>query len=244
MSVFDGKKDFSAEVKLALPESVTIAKEKSLEDAISMLLPLEKKCRVNNDFTNLKEVSVHMVRLCREMNDWDKLNAVLSLINKRSSQYKVTLTAVVAEALTYLESTPSLPVKISFIKALSDVCDGKIYLESESALLRFTLAKIHEDGGDIAAACETIQDVHVETYGSLSKKEKAEYILEQIRLNLLRKDYIRTAIHSRKVNTKTIEEEGFESIKVRFYTMQIEFFTYEKNCWEICQAYFKVNDIL
>ena len=42
-----------------------------------------------------------------------------------------------------------------------------------------------------------IQDVHVETYGSLSKKEKAEYILQQIRLNLLKKDYVRALIQSR-----------------------------------------------
>jgi hypothetical protein len=87
-----------------------------------------------------------------------------------------------------------------------------------------------------------LQDVHVETYGSLSKKEKAQYILEQVsisisktpkipikpnflilkyllnpqiqmRLNLIRKDYIRALIHSRKMNTKTLEEEGFGEVK-------------------------------
>ena len=52
-------------------------------------------------------------------------------------------------------------------------------------------------GGDISGACDMIQDVHVETYGSLSKKEKAEYILQQIRLNLLKKDYVRALIQSR-----------------------------------------------
>lgn len=64
-----------------------------------------------------------------------------------------------------------------------------------------------EAQGDIGAACDVIQDVHVETYGSLTKLEKAEYILEQIRLNLLRKDYVRALIQSRKMNRKIIEEE-------------------------------------
>jgi hypothetical protein len=54
-------------------------------------------------------------------------------------------------------------------------------------------------GGDISGACDMIQDVHVETYGSLSKKEKAEYILQQIRLNLLKKDYVRALIQSRYI---------------------------------------------
>jgi 26S proteasome regulatory subunit N5 len=205
------------------------------------LLPLEKICRVNNDNRSLKEVNLQMVRLCRQFNDWEKLNAVLSLVNKRSSQYKMALTAVVTEVLTYLDATPSLAIKINLIKALIDVCEGKIYVEGESAHLHFMLAKIYEtEQNNIPLACDTIQDVHVETYGSLSKKEKAVYILEQIRLNLLKRDYIRTAIHSRKMNPKTLEEDGFEDIKIKYYTMQIEYYTSEKNPWEITQAYFKV----
>ena len=215
-----------------------------MEDAITFLLPLEKLCRVNNDFTNLKEVSVHLVRLCRELNDWNRLNSILALINKRSAQHKSTLTGVVTETMTYIEQTPTLEVKIALIKALIDICDGKLFVEGESAQLHFQLAKIYEHQlQDITSACDAIQDIHVETYGSLSKQEKAQYILEQIRLNLLKKDYIRTAIHSRKMNSKTIEEEGFEAIKLAYYQMQIEYHLQDKNLWEISQAYFKVTNI-
>lgn len=241
MASFEGKKDFSAEVQAAATESLALAQGNSLEEAITYLLPLEKKCRINNDFNSLKEVSLQLVRLCKLMNDWEKLNAVLALINKRSSQIKSTLTAVVAESMGYLDQTPNLDTKIALITALKDVCDGKIYVEGESAHLHFMLAKIYEDQSNIPLACDTIQDVHVETYGSLSKQEKANYILEQIRLNLLKKDMIRTAIHSRKMNLKTIEEDGFEEIKVKFYKMQIEYHTFEKNAWEIAQAYFKIS---
>jgi 26S proteasome regulatory subunit N5 len=104
------------------------------------------------------------------------------------------------------------------------------------------LSKIYEANGDITAACEIIQDVHVETYGSLSKNEKAEYILEQIRINLLKKDYIRALIHSRKVNLKTIEEQGFASVKIRFFSMMVEYHTVAKEPWEVCQAYFKIAE--
>lgn len=164
------------------------------------LLGLEKKCRTNNDFNCLKEVCLHMVRLCRERNDWDKLNSTLMVINKRRAQGKVAVTAVVEEALGYVDQTPTQSEKIALIKTLMDVCEGKIYVEAECARLHLMLAFIHEGNGEIEKACETIQDVHVETYGSIPREEKAEYILHQTRLNLLNKDYVRALIQSRKMN--------------------------------------------
>lgn len=181
-----------------------------------------------------------MVRLCREKADWIKLNSVLAVINKRDSLIKLVIVAVVAEATSYIETMPTVDLRIELIKALKDVCDGKIYVEGESARLHFLLSKIYEARGDIDAACDIIQDVHVETYGSLTKKEKAEYILEQMRVTLVKKDYIRALIHSRKMNTKTLEEVGFASVKIKFYTMLVEYYSVERNAWEICQAYYKV----
>lgn len=48
----------------------------------------------------------------------------------------------------------------------------------------------------------------VETYGSMDKKEKAEFILEQMRLCIAVKDYIRTQIISKKISTKFFKEES------------------------------------
>lgn len=206
-----------------------------------MLLSLEKKRRLSNDSTNLKELRVHMVRMCGERSDCIKLNSTLAIINKRNALSKLVITSVVAETLTYIDARPSLEVKIDLIKALKKICDGKIYVKGESAKLHFMMSKIYEDRGDVDEACDIIQDVHVETYGSLSKKEKAQYILEQMRLNLLKKDYIRALIHSRKTNAKTLEEEGFSAVKVRYYMMMIEYHTVERDAWEICQVYYKVR---
>ena len=82
----------------------------------------------------------------------------------------------------------------------------------------------------------------METYGSLSKKEKAEYILQQIRLNLRRKDYVRALIHSRKMNRRTLEETdaGFDIVKIRFYELMVEYHLHSQGYWEICQCYYKV----
>ena len=42
------------------------------------------------------------------------------------------------------------------------------------------MSEIFELEGNISAACEVIQDVHVETYGSISKVDKVYYIIEQV----------------------------------------------------------------
>ena len=39
------------------------------------------------------------------------------------------------------------------------------------------LSVIYEAKGDIDQACDVVQDVHVETYGALSKKEKVILLL-------------------------------------------------------------------
>lgn len=40
--------------------------------------------------------------------------------------------------------------------------------------------QIKEEDGDVAGAAEVLQEVHVETYGALTKEEKADFILEQV----------------------------------------------------------------
>ena len=72
-----------------------------MEEAKNLLLVLEKKCRLANDFHTLKETCLHMVRLCREKNDWAKLNSTLMVINKRRAQSKLAIGGVVEEAMKY-----------------------------------------------------------------------------------------------------------------------------------------------
>ncbi len=48
----------------------------------------------------------------------------------------------------------------------------------------------------------------VETFGSMEKVEKVRFILEQMRLCLAKKDYIRTQIISKKISTKFFADEN------------------------------------
>lgn len=48
--------------------------------------------------------------------------------------------------------------------------------------------------------------VQVETFGSMDKREKVELILEQMRLCLAKKDYVRTQIISKKIAPKFFDD--------------------------------------
>lgn len=75
-----------------------------------------------------------------------------------------------------------------------------------------------EKEGNITEAATILQELQVETFGSMEKKEKVELILEQMRLCLARKDYIRTQIISKKINTKYFEEAGTEVVRLHVIT--------------------------
>ena len=82
-----------------------------------------------------------------------------------------------------------------------------------------------------------MQEVHVETYGSLSKREKIEFILEQMRLTLGKKDFVRAAIVGNKINHKALHEEGMENEKIKFFTLMAEYHRHEKDALELSKDY-------
>ena len=124
------------------------------------------------------------------------------------SQLKQAVVKMVQECCTYVDKTPDKETKIKLIETLRSITEGKIYVEVERARLTHILAKMREEEGDTAEAAKIIQELQVETYGSMDKREKVELILEQMRLCLNIKDYVRTQIISKKINTKFFEEEN------------------------------------
>jgi 26S proteasome regulatory subunit N5 len=87
-----------------------------------------------------------------------------------------------------------------------------------------------------------LQEVHVETYGSLSKKEKVEFILEQLRLTVLKQDFVRSSIVAGKINRKHLAE--MPDYKVRFYTLLATVHRFERNALELVKDYHAVYSTL
>ena len=101
------------------------------------------------------------------------------------------------------------PTMLKLIDTLRTVTAGKIYVENERA--RLTHRLIHEKDDNIQE--KIMQELQVETYGSMERKEK----VEQMRLCLAIKDFIRTQIISKKISTRFFEDAKYSDLKLKFY---------------------------
>ena len=184
---------------------------------------------------------------------------------------KLAIASTVKEVITYIEKTPTEDIKIELIKTLQTVTEGKIFLELERARLTRRLAAILESKGKIAEAAETLQEVAVETFGAMAKTEKIAFILEQVRLCLDKKDFIRAFILIKKISTRAFAEakivadgegkekkelaldgtaaaapeEGIpslEELKITYYEHLIQYYNYTNDQLEICRSFQNIYD--
>ena len=159
------------------------------------------------------------------------------MLTKRRGQAKKAISDMIKLAVTFIDDMPTREEKFNLIGALRDVTDGKIFVEVEYARCTKQYAEMKEEDGQIDEATDTIQEVQIETYGSMEKKEKLEYILYQLKLVLLRKDYVRTQIILKKISRKGLNEKGLEHIKLNYYNQIIEYYNHEKNHLEVAKCY-------
>lgn len=113
-------------------------------------------------------------------------------------------------------------------------------MEVERARLTHKLAIMREAEGKVEEAANILQELQVETFGSMDKREKVELILEQMRFCLAKKDYVRTQIISKKIHTKYFEDESVQDLKFKFYKYMIELDQNSGSYLAICKHYLAV----
>ncbi|KAI8884547.1 PCI-domain-containing protein [Backusella circina FSU 941] len=243
----DGKlekmeKDFSPQVDNLLPETKELTENGKLNEAIEKLLAVEKQARNAADQASTGRILVQIVKLCHDVKDWKLLNEQIVLLSKKHGQLKAATTKMIQEAMSYLDSTPDMETKLELIDTLRTVTDGKIYVEVERARITRLLAKIREEEGKTTEAADILQELQVETFGSMDKREKVDFILEQMRLCLAKHDYIRTQIISKKINTKFFQDKENEDLKLRFYDLMIQHALHEEQYLNVHKYYKQIYD--
>lgn len=147
---------------------------------------------------------------------------------------------MIQECCSYVDSIKDKEAQLKYIETLRTVTAGKIYVEVERARLTLKLAHMKEAENKTEEAANILQELQVETFGSMEKKEKVELILEQMRLCLAKKDFVRTQIISKKVQTKYFEEKGMEELKFKYYNLMIELDQNEDAFLSICKHYMAI----
>lgn len=238
----------------------------NLDAAIDALLNVEKQARLAGDVAGTKKAVIDIVELCFKAGAWKTLNDQIVLLSKRRGQLKQAVTAMVQQAMQYIDQTPDIDSRIELIKTLNNVSAGKIYVEIERARLIKKLAKIKEEQGLIAEAADLMQEVAVETFGAMAKTEKIAFILEQVRLCLDRQDYVRAQILSRKISPRVFQADASKEkkkpkegdnvveeapadipslmeLKRIYYELMIRYYSHSNDYLEICRCYKAIYDI-
>ena len=180
---------------------------------------MEKGRRNEGDALGTAKVCVAIVEACFERHDVGQLCSQVLLLSKRRGQLKQPIIDMVQKAMTFVEKLSVKSEQLELIAALRSVTSSHIHVEVERARVTRMLSKMQEDEGKINEASETLQEVQVETYGSLDKKEKADLILEQMRLCMRQRDFVRMGIIANKITKKVLDEEGLESLKLRYLAL-------------------------
>jgi 26S proteasome regulatory subunit N5 len=64
------------------------------------------------------------------------------------------------------------------------------------------LSNIKKEQGDIDSATDILCELQVETFGSMTRREKTEFILQQVALCIQKGDWTQAGILSRKISTR------------------------------------------
>ncbi|KAF5008900.1 hypothetical protein FDECE_4856 [Fusarium decemcellulare] len=200
--VLKPEKDFSKEVDQQLPEAEKLAASKNLQGAIEKLAALEKQTRQASDLASTSRVLIAIVTLCKNAGDWSLMNDQTLVLSKKHSQLKQAITKMVQTVMGFLDDTPDLKTKLSVIETLRTVTEGKIFVEVERARVTKILSDIKKEQGDLKAATEILCELQVETFGSMDRREKTEFILAQVALCIESGDWTQAGILGRKISTR------------------------------------------
>ncbi|CAK9784808.1 26S proteasome non-ATPase regulatory subunit 12 [Cutaneotrichosporon oleaginosum] len=92
------------------------------------------------------------------------------------------------------------------------------------------------------AAADLMSDIQIETYSSMDKREKTNFILEQMRLESLRGNWNKVRVGSRKINRVYLKDKDATDLKLRYYELIVHLALQEDNYLEVCNAYQAVWD--
>ena len=118
---------------------------------------------------------------------------------------------MVQTVMGFLDSTPKLDTKLTVIETLRTVTEGKIFVEVERARVTKILSDIKKEQGELKSAKDTLCELQVETFGSMERREKTEFILAQVALCIEDDDWTQAGILSRKISTKYLSRKPKKS---------------------------------
>ncbi|KAG5654727.1 hypothetical protein H0H81_007483 [Sphagnurus paluster] len=269
------EKDFTSEVDVILPEAAAIAKSGKLQEALDKILALEKQTRNAADLNSTTRLVKAAVEHCYQAQNFTLFNSTVTLLSKKHGQLKAAVQAIVELSMGWLDSIKQAHGTekwLELVETLRGVTEGKIFLETPRARVTLLLAHYHEglstastskpaaQKESLQTASDLLSDLQVETYSSMDRREKTEFILEQMRLLITvarQKDseqgkdgkdglgggeaeWVKVRVGGRKVNEEFLKEKDNEDLKLKYYDLMIQHALHHSNYLDVAKYYYKV----
>ncbi|GAA5828646.1 hypothetical protein JCM5353_008486 [Sporobolomyces roseus] len=236
--------DLSPQCDQIIPAAEQLAKDGQTQEAIDKLLILEKQARNASDLSSTSRVllSITSILFTPPSRDLAKLSEYLESLSKKHGQLRQATVKMVEKAMEFVDELQG-GEKEKLITTLRDITEGKIYLEVQRARVTRQLATIRENEGKTNEASELMQDLQVETFGSMERREKVDFILEQMRLLKLQGDWEKLAIVGKRINLRWLNDDAEnEDLKLRFYSLMILHGLHKDAYLDVCKYYRSVYD--
>jgi len=269
------ERDFTVEVDALLPDAESVAKSGQLQDALDKIFALEKQTRNAADLSSTTRLVKAALQHCYDARDLVLLNSSFSILSKKHGQLKAAVQAMVELTMAWLEDIKEkngLQKWLELVETLRGVTEGKIFLETPRARVTLLLSQYHEtlstsstatpaaQKESLQTASDLLSDLQVETYSSMERREKTEFLLEQMRLLTAvakQKDaengkdgkdtkgggeaeWVKVRVGSKKVNEEFLKEKNNEDLKLRYYDLMIGYALHQNSYLDVANHYYKV----
>ena len=224
----------------------SLLSEDLLKDVeLKKLLDEEKKTRLDNEYEQNRKISVKILTIIYERNDFENFLKLIEYLTQRRNQSRESISAMIkycnSDIIPNLKDEEKLK---KLLDVIIKVTEGKIFVELEYSKAIRKMAEIHIKNNNMEDAAKLIQDVQIEAFGSLERDYKVDYILFQMETLILKGDYIRTLIVSNKIHKNHLNDETFELLKIRFYKLMIKYYIHEKKYLDVSKSYKILYDFI
>jgi len=212
-------------------------------EEVNDLMVEEKAARHENDHIKIAQICTRILRLAWDHKELARLREFLVALTKRRGQAKKAVVDMVQLCMEeFLPLLPTREEKYKMLATLREASEGKLFLEKEYADCTKRLCEMLEEDGKVEEATKTIQEIQIETYGSLTTREKVDFILYQMKLVLERRDFVRCQILSRKISRKHLGEAGLEAQKIQYFEFMVRYYVHEKMVLDTAKAFQTIYD--
>ncbi|KAH9486579.1 26S proteasome non-ATPase regulatory subunit 12 [Psilocybe cubensis] len=261
------EKDFKPEVDELLPQADALIKSGKLQDGLDRLFSLEKQTRNAADPTSTTRLATAALQHCYDAKDYDLVNSTITMLSKKHGQLKTVIHSMVELAISWLpeiKTNGGLEKWLQLLETLRSVTEGKIFLETPRARVTRLLSQHHEGlktKDSLQTASDLLSELQVETYSSMERTEKVEFIIEQMRLltalakqkdlAVEKKDgkdslgggeaeWIKVRVGGRKVNEDFLKQKENQELKIKYYNLMITHALHHNAYLDVAKYYHKV----